>query len=1167
MSSVAYLDVTFNKTLTLKEGTNDNLKKRFDITVATDQSFNPISLQIINNRVRLKIDNSKVPQPGESLKIEYTQGAYDGLTENQGALVDSSTGYPISSLVAVITQQPESIVIPTSIRPTITSAVVEHEDPKTIVIKFTPGRDVSSNSIKGTIATLAKTTGEAGYGITPKFELGNQGAYSSPTWIDGSGNTVFETDKFATLKITTGNGEIQNGMGITLDISGFNIADQFDLSMNDNNEMTTLTSSQFTNNVKRLNVDNAYISNIDPSSVIIYFKAGDVSGVDMSGINLDSEQCVNIYKVFMDSSGTSTQHYSTYHDVSGVKSISYDSTACDARDIPNRYKDVSGIRYELHEFPFKYNNNNDPSGIKIKFDLNRDENDNDRIRDVFGNECFNSRFDTKSVNDGGGDISGILVTNLIKGIKINDGKLDVSSGEVYDLSYNVILNFKTNGSSPEDISGILVTTNATDFSFNNITTGKIFNPDDVIQLSDPSRVQLYVDYSKNTFDNMITEGDIVTLSYINTSWPSSIKDKHGNFMLPQLDISVNNTLDGSGNIKSDGIKIRYTGTIYDEIDISYNVDICLNYIDGSNNIYNNDVSGGFLLSVDDPPGVEINEIETVDLSSIKIKLNKGLYATSLPILTYENYKSIIRNAWGPKLKNETLTDQLRSSLTVIKAPRQSFISNTGKFNEFGIIDISFSEPIHQLGNGSGFKYAVGYSDSIADLSTNSFIAIPTSDVSLNDSSGIRLNTGYNQSGGVRGFSKQHTEGSTYHITIKYEGHDASNNRPKGANGYLPNFSSLSMDDASNNIFDPSCNPSPLNNKPPTAIIRHDYPNVVYVAMQQPAYNEGGTVEFYDISNINLIDNSYNTQFNYHQTDISSTKVSYEEGKLRIEFPIDLSGNDLSLNYINIDGIRDQNGGILQTFTESLDICSNILWCDVSGSGDVNGDGAKFETGYPFIHGDTGNVVYCKWDPDFTDFEGTPHDSYYLTNIDGGIINCISQAAEQKPDGESVLKLTFNSSLYGEDPSYNALMYKKPVGKAGIRLGPQKLWVRDFSNNVLDNSGQPTMTITATNKEGDVVTSGVNTSDAHLNLRFISDISTNDFSSEDISSNGTISNFQVLSETEYDASFVPQSGNLGAQSIIEVEAGAYTTPFEKGGRTNIADTSFNWTKNIEYYYAV
>jgi hypothetical protein len=231
-----------------------------------------------------------------------------------------------------------------------------------------------------------------------------------------------------------------------------------------------------------------------------------------------------------------------------------------------------------------------------------------------------------------------------------------------------------------------------------------------------------------------------------------------------------------------------------------------------------------------------------------------------------------------------------------------------------------------------------------------------------------------------------------------------------------------MDDASNNIFDPSCNPTPPPNNP-TAIVTHSYPNVVYVSMQQPAYDVGGTVEFYDISKINIIPEK-NDKFSYQAVvgegeEYDSTEIS--EGTpevlyghtsstrwIKVTFPVDLSTNDLSLNFYGDEGIRDQNGGILQSFTE-LDICSNVLWRDVSGNEGVAGvtdkDGAHFENGYPAIFSDTSTTqVYCRWNPDFTDFEGTPHDSFTLMDNDGNKISCISQEAEQRPLGENILKL-------------------------------------------------------------------------------------------------------------------------------------------------------------------
>ena len=1043
MSSVAYLDVTFSKTITLKEGTVNDLKKRFSITVKDQQVGEPESAIDSNNKVRLGIKNTDVPQPGDEIKITYTGGALGDLTENQGALVDSSTGYLISNLVTVGTHQISQFA--PNIRPTITSAVVEHEDPTTIVIKFTPGRDVSSNSIKGDDTTLESQTGAAGYGITPTFELGSEGAHSNPTWIDGSNNTAFEEETFATLKLKTGSGQIQNGMKITLDISGFNIVDQFDLSMNENDKMTTLEASQFINNVKKVVLADAYIANNDPSACIMYFKTENYNKLDMKKITVGYDECKGKYKIEMDSEAV---------DVSGVRDVLFSSVQCSNKGIDKKYADVSGIMFELKEYPFKYNTN-----VKVFWETSGITDVPKKLADEFGNELFNSEYDTNAIDTGYIPIT----SNLIKGIKINPEALDVSSG-VIDLSYNVILNFQPNGSN-EDITGVLVENIPTDFSFNvTRSDGKVidsFNPDIVRQL-DEYRIQLCVNYNEETFDKMITQDDVVKLSYTNTSWPSSIKDEYGNFMIPQNNLSVTNSLDGRGNVRVDGVGLRKTETDYDEIDISYNVDICLNYIDASNYIYNPDLSGGFTISVSDPTGVEITQIIAgVNNNKAIIKLNKGLYATSLPTLTYSNTNSVIRNRLGPKLKNETLTTNLIDSLSAIEAPRQEFIFNTGKINELGIIDISFSEPIVGLGNGEGFKYAVGYDTTMGDLSTNSFIDVPTSGVSLNDSFGIRLNTGYNQSVGVRGFSKKTTgDGGQYHITIKYTGPDISDNRPSGGTGYLPDFGEISMADTSNNIFDPSCNLFPDDNTP-TAIVTHEYPNVVYIAMQQPAYN-GADVTFYDISQINIFPNNDSPKFKceFDVTGVTeTTNISTETGLelhghnastkwIKATFSVDLSTNDLSLNYLTSDGIRDQNGGILQAF-EHMDICSNVLWCDVTD--DTNPSSCKFEEGYPYI-GEDGKTVYCRWDPDFSDFEGTSYPNYKIITHHGNIeINCIAQESEQDTTGadtENILKLTFENQLNNDD----TLIYTKPLGRAGIRLGDKYKWVKSFQRPLILGAG-------------------------------------------------------------------------------------------------------------------
>ena len=217
------------------------------------------------------------------------------------------------------------------------------------------------------------------------------------------------------------------------------------------------------------------------------------------------------------------------------------------------------------------------------------------------------------------------------------------------------------------------------------------------------QIVLYVDYSENSFDKMINKDDIVTLSYNSSGWPTSIKDEFGNYMLPKEDISLVNSMELSGNIlDTEGIIL---GADYKHIDLVYNVDLSLNSSGAM--IMNPD---GFTLNVDVPTGVIISEIKQDGIAEneVEIVLSKELYKGSNVTLSYSNNSSTIRSNYGFKLKNETnkLVDT-----TGIVAPGETnkYGYIQGKRNEFGIVDLSFNPPIELLGNGDGFKYAVGYS--------------------------------------------------------------------------------------------------------------------------------------------------------------------------------------------------------------------------------------------------------------------------------------------------------------------------------------------------------------------------------------------------------------------------------------------------------------------------
>ena len=208
---------------------------------------------------------------------------------------------------------------------------------------------------------------------------------------------------------------------------------------------------------------------------------------------------------------------------------------------------------------------------------------------------------------------------------------------------------------------------------------------------------------------MINKDDTVTFEYtphISVLWPTTIKDQYGNFMFDTsgAPVSVTNSMDYSGNLKIEGgVSL---GSSYDTIDLDYNVDICLNSVDKSTSIAGID---GFTFTVDEPE-ISINEVELKGVPPNNIatlKLSAPLYATSNASFTYSNSGSKMRSNYGFKLKNETTQSV---SVASIPAPGNTnkYAYNSGKLNEFGIIDLSFNPPIDDIGNGEGWQFKTSY---------------------------------------------------------------------------------------------------------------------------------------------------------------------------------------------------------------------------------------------------------------------------------------------------------------------------------------------------------------------------------------------------------------------------------------------------------------------------
>ena len=857
-------------------------------------------------------------------------------------------------------------------------------------------------------------------------------------------------------------------MNVSMALDGNKIADQFDLSANN-------ASISVTNNVKKILLDNAYVSQVDPSSVVCYFKAGDISGVNMKVLNYFNPP-TDIYKVKMNG---------VEYDVSGVNSVAFSASQCSERGIPNKYVDISGIKFSLNAFPFQYNKD-----ISVYWDT-PEISDPQRLKDSFGNEIFASGFEP--VNDA----SFVAITsNTINGITVKESTLVVNDGVGEDLSYNVILSFITESDSV-DISGSLVNENVSDFTITNSTTGKTFNPDGIIELEDPSRVRLHVDYNTDNFDKIINKGDNVSLSYVKSEWPSSIKDNSGNFMLPRSNMSMTNSMDLSGDIISQSGYKLVLGTSNDTLELAYNVDICLNYVDASDNIYNSvdtNSLAGFTVSVDDPTGVEIEKITKGDsTNNAIIHLNKPLYAISVVSADFSNSNSVTRNKYGLKLNTES---GLEVDLSGIPAPGNSnkWAYNSGYRNSLGVFDVSFNPPLDTLGDGSGFKYKAEYpqvGSLYTHLQTNGFVDIPSSNVSMNSDGSIRLITGFNssntdttyinnpnQSGpnNVRGFSKTHTAGgSGYGITLKYVETNGNNTRPSGPLGYLPDFE-ISVADSSNNILDPSGAYYVSLTQNGQAYVFTDKPNVVYVAIKQPAYfdeSPGGnkTLGIFDVSGIDISGTppfvgETSTQGNFSDigtstsdiTTITGLNIEHEENTHWVVVPLDMdiNGNISHIKYTPTPGnvITDQNGGVVPGF-DRVNITDQSKFYTL-GAG-LGFGGAELDSGYPLVKYDSAtneyDEVYVRWNPNFTDFGSTPVTSWKFKYVDSnGSDNEITPSSQSWVSGtENSLVLTFSQNLNPTGSSGHQLKYTKPVGVqssgfwGGVKLGDtDRRWLKSFS---------------------------------------------------------------------------------------------------------------------------
>ena len=746
--ATAYLEVTFTKRIQKQSNFSDTaLAGNFKIesTIASTTTVIPIvKAIIISNKLRLQIADADVPKQQTSITLTYT----DNSGNNGVSLVDATTGFPIKDLVPV--KDAVKTEVETPIGPSIVGAVVKHESPNKITLTFTEKRDVITNSLSTKDPASGNNDVKCGYGIgynnDANFNLGDKGAYVTPTFdVNGTSSTAMNK-----IILTTNTGEFQYGSTVSLTGGGVEngIGDQFDLSC------VEFTEFNVTNNVEQVILDGAYITNTDPSSVLLYFKkrtSDTILDISAEYISTTIPQA-GVFQCEM--FNIQDENHTAKYDISGVDSVKYSDTelinAGFSSTLANKYHDISGVRFMLNDWPFQYN-----SPVKILFDISGDVPNTCKLEDQYGNKIFNSAYDPKSGT--GNDISWCTVTNNIQGIKIKSG--NNLSNNTGDLSYNIILDFTTE-TGTSGISGELIGTPVPG-EFKLIKNhGNPFEVDKAKAIViDVSKVQIWVDYSKNTFDKIINKGETIKLQYNpTTTWPSSIKDEYGNYVRkvtePAIDI-VNNmdysgNLPGSTSVESDGKTINF--------DCGF--DISVNDTDSFTG------TGGFTFSAGlDPTGVIVETIEKGDDDkTMKLTLSKPLYATSLPTLNYSNSSGVtFTDCYGIKLKNKTGISVSVSNIPAPGREESSWIDNSGvAYNTLGKLDLSFNPTIDSFSsdNRSGFKYQASYvehNSTFADLSTDGYVDIPASNITFDDNTGIiTLDTGFNQAGASRGFSKKHT---------------------------------------------------------------------------------------------------------------------------------------------------------------------------------------------------------------------------------------------------------------------------------------------------------------------------------------------------------------------------------------------------------------------------
>ena len=665
--SKAYVLVTCNVPVRAHDTCSiDVLKNSFIFRV--NGNVIPIKNVIINNenfsefsgKILIEIDKSHVPGPNDQIDFTYNK-------QEDCSIVHRDYDFTISSKLDSFTHDTDTSNVITSVKHEQLPKIIKLDVPnvfagKKIQAKITDFRNLLSSD---TFDNFKIT-------VTPSSQNINDDIIFSDV-------AILNNDK---LEFNAIEGSIQRGDTYDISYSGDNIKDHFGLRMN------TFTTAPVPceNSIEGLVFHSGSIETETPKKVFLKFKNPVTNEIIDLNDNLDSDYDNNLskYKILKAITGVMYSSYTANNIVSLV--LPGDTVRSIQITSPFVFKDTDKIGVSW-----------DSKFIETKY----------RIKDIYGNDIFSTivnPFSSKIINN-------------IDGITINNSEVTTD----YSSKYEIDISFKRKINQNEIVDISLDDANVTDFIIHNETSGFSFNPDDVLENTDGS-IKLLINFNESDFTKTINIEDTITVDYVNSTWPSSLRDTYGNYMLPDTGFSTENNIDFGSVVTTIGENTLDKKQIL----INFDVDICGNTLQKEDfSIYSDNITDISILSVElsHPNTVLLNlskipdEESYLTLNKFSIKNKYGIYVKDFSKILITKTLNIIsinapdedggKNIYVELLESKDINGSNLSGFNITVNPNSNGLYNTVTFNSTGTLHskniIKFESTLGNIEKGASYN--------------------------------------------------------------------------------------------------------------------------------------------------------------------------------------------------------------------------------------------------------------------------------------------------------------------------------------------------------------------------------------------------------------------------------------------------------------------------------